>query len=226
MHLYSHLISARELRPWLEPRDEAEYYWGAIAADVRYLARLPRRRTHPALEAAAGWAEKYPARRDFGLGYLAHVLADERDAAGFLYDGIPWRWLRRRLSRPLAAAALELALTDAARAWPAAERLALRVSGEYNEILAGLGVPEAAAEAYARAANAYIAEPSFAAAQGLFRGLGLGGNARLARYLRWAGLVERSPLLRKFLVGGVDLGRLMGRITADLVGHYPPPAPP
>ena len=45
MHIYSHLVVAHALLPHLQPASPSEYYWGAVAPDIRYAAGLRRRQT-------------------------------------------------------------------------------------------------------------------------------------------------------------------------------------
>jgi hypothetical protein len=221
MHLYSHLVIAQALIPRLKPGDLAEYAWGAVVPDIRYLAGMRRRQTHLDISVVRAWLERAPELRDFTLGYLAHVLTDERDAAGALYDRVPLRALRRRLPRPPAAALLEAAYS---------ERVALdaSVSGSYNPLLAGMGIPQALVAPYAQAANRYAAAPTATLAAEMMAGLGLGQadrltpafnrvRARLERYLALARWLERHAALRRALIGAVDLDGVTRRIVADLV---------
>jgi hypothetical protein len=207
MHLYSHLVIASELLPELQPDNLPEYYWGAVAADVRYLAGLPRRRTHPPLAEVRAWGS-LPGLASFGAGCLVHALADERDAAGWLYAGLP-RPLRRRMPRALAAVLLEAAYAERVR-------VTLQISGSYNAVLAGLGVPPEAAAAYAAAANRYAAAPSLEMALAMLAELGLQGSPRLQRYLGLAQLLQRFPPLRRGLMRAVDTNRITARIVNDL----------
>jgi hypothetical protein len=221
MHLYSHLVIAQALIPRLKPHDLAEYAWGAVVPDIRYLAGMRRRQTHLDIPVVRAWLEHAPELRDFTLGYLAHVLTDERDAAGALYDRVPLRALRRRLPRPPAAALLEAAYS---------ERVVMdtRVSGSYNPLLAGMGIPQALVEPFAQAANRYAAAPTPSMAAEMMAGLGLGRTdsltpvvsrqrARLERYLGLARWLERHTALRRALIGAVDLNGVTRRIVDDLV---------
>jgi hypothetical protein len=220
MHLYSHLVIAHAMLAECQPVDLAEYYWGAVAPDIRYLAGLRRRATHLPVEMVRAWSGQRPALRDFALGYLVHILSDERDGAGALYDPIPLRAVRRRLPRPLAAVLLEAAYAERVR-------LEVGLSGTYNPILAELGVPEAAAAPFAAVARRYAAAPSFAAAMSMLGELGLapGGEGhalparkqtQLARYLRIAHWLEGHPRVRQALIERVDVDGVTRRIVADI----------
>lgn len=216
MHLFSHLVIARELRLHLAPQNLGEYYWGAIAADIRYAAGLPRRQTHRPLDEVFAWLHDFPDYRDFALGCRVHALADVRDAAGFVYDFIPFRGLRRRLPRSLAMVVLESAYTEVARRASPATRSELQISGSFNQILAGWGVPEAVVEPFARAANTYIGWPSLASIRAIFTAMGGELHPRLAHYFRIAAAVEGCSALRNALLARLDLPALTQRIVADL----------
>ena len=212
MHLYSHLVIAHELLPDVQPADLPEYYWGAIAADVRYLAHLPRRRTHRSLEEVRAWSVRYPELCSFVQGYLVHILSDERDAASSVFDRLPLRAVRRWVPRALAAARLEAAYAERVK-------LDIWVSGTFNPILANLGISPEAAAAYAGAANRYAAAPSMEMAFEMWAEMGLNGSPRVERYLRIARLVQGSQLLRRMLLGVVDTAAVSRSITSDLRPH-------
>jgi hypothetical protein len=214
MQLYSHLVIAHKLLPELQPQDLPEYYWGAIAADIRYIMHLPRPRTHVPVETVQKWLEQYPELRSFTLGYWVHILADERDAASYVYQGLPTRALRRRLRR-LAAVWLEAALVEKE------PLLDIRVSGTCNAILAELGVLGPALAAYAEAANRYAAAPSEAVVMEMLAQLGLSDNPRLERYLGIARFFQRAPWARRFMVGLVDVPKVTGKIVTDLRPFLP-----
>jgi hypothetical protein len=217
MHIYSHLVVAQALVPHLQPVDLSEYYWGAVAPDIRYVAGLNRRQTHRPVEEVCGWLDSEPQLRDFILGYLVHILTDERDAAGALYDGFPVTFIRRRLPRSLAAALLE-------SAFPGSVRLAVQLAGTDNVLLDGMGVPRSLLAPFARGAARYVSAPSLQLALELLTGLGFEGIPRLERYMRIACWLERHPRMRHLVTGGiagvmsrVDLTGVTRRITADLL---------
>lgn len=54
MDPYTHAVLAHYLEPVVQPADPADYRWGAVAADIRYLAGMRREITHrPDAEIAA-----------------------------------------------------------------------------------------------------------------------------------------------------------------------------
>ena len=217
MHIYSHLVVAQAMLPHLQPADLSEYYWGAVAPDIRYAAGMRRRQTHRPVEEVCGWLDSEPQLRDFILGYLVHILTDERDAAGALYDGFPVAFIRRRLPRSLAAALLE-------SVFPASVRLTVQLAGTENVLLNGMGVPRSLLAPFADGAARYVSAPSLRLALELVSGLGFEGIPRLERYVSIACWFERHPRMRRVaaaaifrVMSRVDLTGVTGRITADLL---------
>jgi hypothetical protein len=47
MNLYSHAVLANQLQSLVDPVNPAEYLWGTVAPDIRYLVGLRRQTTHP-----------------------------------------------------------------------------------------------------------------------------------------------------------------------------------
>ena len=210
MHFYSHLVVAQALLPHLQPVSLPEYYWGAVVPDIRYAAGMRRRQTHRPAAEVRGWLDSVPEMHDFILGYLVHILTDERDAAGALYDRFPIRAVRRRLPRSLAAVLLESAYTESVP-------LAVQLAGTDNTLLDGMGVPRALLAPFARAANRYASAPSLPVALELLSGLGLQDSPRLERYLRIARWLENYPWMRRLVTSRVDVTGITHRITEDLL---------
>ena len=223
MYVYSHLVVAQALLPHLRPASLSEYYWGAVVPDIRYAARMRRCQTHRPAAEVRGWLDSAPELHDFVLGYLVHILTDERDAAGALYDRFPIRAVRRRLPRSLAAVWLELAYTRSVR-------LEVQLAGTDNALLDRMGVPRPLLAPFARAANRYACVPSLPLALELLAGLGLEGSPRLEGYLRIARWFEGHPRVHRLLAGGarrfrvtsrVNVTDVTCRITDDLLRHIP-----
>jgi hypothetical protein len=81
MNPYSHLVIASKLEAQVRPENAAEYYWGAVAPDVRYPARMQRDRTHHHRQKS--WTDARQPAWSFLLGYTVHCLADEIDLGIF-----------------------------------------------------------------------------------------------------------------------------------------------
>jgi hypothetical protein len=213
MQLYSHLVIAQKMLSYLCPDDLPEYYWGAVAADVRYFAGMRRITTHPPAEEVRGWQAEFPDLNSFVLGYRVHTLADERDAVGCLYDFIPWRAVRRSLPRSWATYIWEAVCIERCR-------FDGRISGAYNLLLEKLGVPRTAVSAYAEAVTRYAADPSFELVMKLLSEMDWMGSPRLRRYISLAGWLKRNPRVLRVLLMAIDEHDITRRVVSDLTAHF------
>lgn len=75
---YSHLALAKACLPRLKIQDEAAYYLGALAPDLRYQAGISRVSSHIKLDDFLQQIQDYPdVKPDFVSGYLVHLICDE-----------------------------------------------------------------------------------------------------------------------------------------------------
>ncbi len=197
---YSHYILAARAAPLLQPDNLADYFWGTLVPDVRYLAHMRRKMTHLHPEEIQGWAAQYPHLRSFILGYRVHCLLDDILLAEVVGRAFPLnlvQWLsRQRLAYQHFAVLTELYFLQS----PPVKQ---PISGEYNEIIACLGVSREHAAAYACAMQEYIASPTFETAMRAFQKLGLVNDDRIDRYLGAARSINNNLVLQKFLVASV-----------------------
>ena len=105
---YSHYYLASRLEAHLRPAQAAEYYWGAVAPDIRYLAQMSRDQTHLAPEALAELPNRYPHLVSFVLGYQVHCRLDQIDVAQWVSSAFPMRWMGRQLSAQRATMLVEI----------------------------------------------------------------------------------------------------------------------
>jgi hypothetical protein len=61
MNIYSHLVIADELKPYIQPDNDQDYYWGAIIPDVRNLTGMRRCQTHLSAKQILNDMGQYPA---------------------------------------------------------------------------------------------------------------------------------------------------------------------
>jgi hypothetical protein len=135
MNPYSHLVIASKLIQQIVPEYPPEYYWGAVAPDIRYLSAVPRDQTHlPAREILA-FLIRYPHQRSFLQGYLVHCLSDEFPIEDVFFAHVPFSAIKGRLSRHHLAVILELFNFKHSRT-------NIQVSGVYNEVLHKIGLKE------------------------------------------------------------------------------------
>ena len=96
---YSHIVIANELIQFIKPENEDDYYWGAVAPDVRYLVQnMPRKHTHFSAEKILNLMIKYPEQKDFLQGYLVHCLTDKIEIRRILQKRFPFSLLQRKES--------------------------------------------------------------------------------------------------------------------------------
>lgn len=210
MNPYSHLVIAARLEMYLQPQDPADYYWGAVAPDVRYLAGMQRSRTHLLPEDIADAMLRHPQLRSFLQGYLVHCLTDEIHLKPLLFQRFPLSLLRRVFSQQRLAVLLEFYYFEQqAFSAPAP-------SGRYNAFLAELGIDEPAASQFHQALNRYITCTSFeSVVAGVLPVLGLVGDSRIEKYLAAARSFQRHHLLRKALFSVIEASRLQEKILAE-----------
>ena len=90
MNPYSHIVIASKVEQQVAPVNASEYYWGAIAPDIRYLAGIPRHQTHISHQAIVVLIAQYPHLKSFLQGYLVHCLSDEIPLGEIFYQHLPF----------------------------------------------------------------------------------------------------------------------------------------
>ena len=65
MNPYSHIVIASRLESLVQPQDPPEYYWGAVAPDMRYLAAMRRAQTHLSPQELVAFFDRYPRLESF-----------------------------------------------------------------------------------------------------------------------------------------------------------------
>ena len=73
MHPYSHLVIAAKLEALIKPDTVQDYYWSAVAPDIRYLANMRREHTHLDQDRIRELMVCYPHLRSFLSGYQVHI---------------------------------------------------------------------------------------------------------------------------------------------------------
>lgn len=208
MNPYSHLVIAAQLETDIQPTNREEYYWGAVAPDVRYTAGTWRAQTHLPPEEVTGFFEKYPGLESFIQGYLVHTMTDLLKFRALLEQRILLWPLLMIVSGRFTTVLLETYYI---------EKMPLRVefSGAPNAILRDLRIADKHIEAFAGALRPFAAAPSTDTALGFLRTL-RPGSQRLEAYARAAGFIEQHSYLKLFLFGLADMGRLNCQMLAAL----------
>jgi hypothetical protein len=205
---YSHIVIAQRLEKTVQPDDLQEYYWGALAPDIRYLVDgMPRSATHIPVEEIAEYMVSYPERKPFIQGYLVHCLSDSLNIPGIIHRKFPFRVQNEKLSAQQCSVIFEFYNIE--RVAPDHKIL----SGTDNSILKELGIGGAYAAKFAQAVKRYIGAPSFDASVVLYQDLGLAGDARIEKYRAAVERFQRDWLWKKMILIGLGVGSINREIT-------------
>jgi hypothetical protein len=191
MNPYSHLVLANRLQSEIRPTHPADYYWGTVAPDLRYTARLRRYQTHLPPEQILEFRASYPELESFIQGYLVHCLADEVELWALLEKRWFLRPFIRHLPLKLAPVILESYLVEK-------NPIRVSISGQSNPILHALGVNENAISSFRSLVERLISQPSFESVLHLFQTLGR-GNPNLQIYLEAAERFNRNKISKNIL---------------------------
>ncbi len=198
MYIYTHLVVASQVETVLQPLDRQAYFLGASVPDLRYLAGMPRDRTHLPLAQIAGWFERYPHLQSFILGYLVHCTLDELKVRKLVFRKLPLApfrpWMRMKLAHTL----LETYYL---------ENTVLKVSLPEcgNEVLAELGIGEELVQTFSAWINCFLREPSFEAEIEFLReALLSNSNPRFRRLMGPLLAFQRSRRLKDLLWRSFD----------------------
>ncbi len=205
MNLYTHAVLAKHLQPLVTPRNPAEYLWGSVIPDIRYLARMRRKTTHLPDEEIAAWFARYPGLESFIQGYRVHCMLDEIDTVQVVGNAFPLSLLpallRRRFSSQQMAVVIELYYHNI---FPQG----LVLSGEHNQILEDLGIQAGQTAAYVSVNADYFACPSYETVAASFVRLGIIEDARIEKYVKAYQRIQGNPLLRWALMASAKNARL------------------
>ena len=213
MNPFSHLVVASKLVSLVQPGDLAEYYWGAVIPDIRYLAAMRRQQTHlPAREILA-WLDRYPHLGSFIKGYLVHCLADQVNLSRIFCRRLPFSVLKNRFTHQHLAVLLELFYLETQ---PASRPL----SGTHNEVLDELGLSQATSARFARSAKQYARSASRSSLWDMTQMLGLEHDSRMDKYLLAAKRFQSSGLLKNALFLGIRAGKIDAQIVSRTSALY------
>jgi hypothetical protein len=208
---YSHIVIAQGLEETIRPDNLQEYYWGAVAPDIRYLVvGMPRNATHISVDKIAAYMRNYPERKAFLQGYLVHCVSDSLNFPGIIQRKIPFNRQKEKLSPQHCTVILEFFNIE--RVSPHQETL----TGTDNIILKELGIDGAYAARFAQAVKRYTMAPSIAASIKLYQELGLAGDERIEKYRAAVERFQRSWLQKMLILVGLGVGNVNREIT-DLV---------
>lgn len=204
MNPYSHLVLAHRLQNEIQPDHLPDYYWGTVAADTRYTARIPRAKTHLPPKKILSLGKRYPELESFMQGYLLHCLADEVE----LWMLLERHWYLRPFIRHLP---LKLAPVIMESYFVERNPIAVSISGTRNPMLKAMGVPEKACQTWAELVRSLAENPSCDSVLRLFATLAK-GRPQLEHYIRLAQKASHIPLLKNTLYHITQPQRLLNSV--------------
>ncbi len=209
MNPYSHIVVASKLVPVVKPENLKEYYWGAIAPDIRYLAAVQREQTHIPPQKVVEFISRYPNLKPFLQGYLVHCLSDEIYLKEIFFQHFPFSLLRSKLSHQHIAVILELFCFEN-------EKLDIPISGRHNEVLSELGLSESISARLSHSIRQYVSVPGEIRLSELFRLLGPKDNSRVEKYANAATSFQKNWFLKNALFLGIRKGRIDEKIVSEV----------
>ncbi len=208
MNPYSHLILASQLEQQIAPDNLSEYYWGAVAPDIRYPAGVPRAATHLPPRDIAADTSTYPQLSSFLQGYLVHCLTDEIPLEEVFLAHLPFSLYKNKLTRRHLAVILELYNFENLG-------IKFRLSGTYNKFLAKIGLEEVDCTKFAAFIRSYLASPTSAGRiAALTRLSGMEDDPRIEKYVSAAERFQRNGLFRTMLFWGIRAGKINTQLTS------------
>lgn len=218
MDPYTHAVLAQTLEPVIRPADPADYLWGAVAADIRYLAGMRREITHRPDAEVAAWGARYPGCASFIQGYRVHCLLDRIDTVQVVGGAFPLWLLLKLRRRPFSAQQMTAMIgLYYQKTFPQG----LTLVGGHNPILAELGIREEQVAGFIDALAGHLAQPAFETAIACFRKLGILDDARIEKYMDAYHKMTANRLLLWALMAGVKNAHLE-RIAEREVIRMPP----
>lgn len=206
---YSHYLLAVMLEPSLQPEHREQYYWGAVVPDIRYLAQVRRDHTHLGQDRLKELTGLYPHMRSFLLGYLVHILIDQIDIPQTVGAAFPLnllqKVLRKSISRPQMTLLVEMYYLQS-------ETSGEPLSGEYNEVLSGLGITPEQTRVFHQALQEYFEARTFEAAFSAFQKIGLIEDSRLEKYLNAYYALQKRGVINTLLMLSIKNARLDSRV--------------
>jgi hypothetical protein len=210
MNPYSHLNIARQLEQEICPAKPAEYYWGAVAPDVRYVAGVPRMQMHIEPQKILAFREKYPHLESFIQGYLIHCLTDLVDLHALFNERILFRPIMKRIPWVFLPVLLE-AHTIEKKRWR------VEIASSPNEMLRELVIPDTDSLKFAEIIHNYMAASTVGEAFKTILALnGEKASQRVEKYMNAARTFDENPIIKPILYALADLERLNRQVLEEI----------
>ena len=204
---YSHIVIANELIPFIKPGNEDDYYWGAVAPDVRYLVQnMPRKHTHFSLEKIQNLMIKYPEQEDFLQGYLVHCVTDKIEIRRILQKRFPFSLLKKRITKNNSSLILEFFNVEILKP------IRKIIMGKSNPILTEIGIGNKEILKFSQEIDNYIKNLSSKSSFLLYQNLGFAQDRKLEKYKRLENKWQESWFKNNFNL----LGPLIRRVNQEI----------
>jgi hypothetical protein len=206
MKPYSHFAIASQLENGIHPKLVAQYYWGALAPDIRLLAGFSHQRTHLSAEAIFIFLDKYPHLESFIQGYLVHCLTDDVEVGSLLRQRINLLPYLKSVSTQFIATIIELFYIEN---YPVHQP----VSGDVNEMLNEIGILDQYIKAEFNILKPYLEKPGLEA---IYTYMESGVNPRLQNYLEEIEGIKNDPLVKQLWYDLADLNMLNQQVVSQI----------
>jgi hypothetical protein len=208
MHPYSHLVIAAELEKDIRPRQANEYYWGAVVADIRYIAGMQRNQTHLSTGSILEYMNKYPELDSFIKGYLIHCLTDLVDLHALLIQRILFRPILQSLPHQFVPVMLESYFIEHIK-------LDIELSGKPNKILTDLKINDEHISRFSAMIKPFVTNSSFESALVFLKALG-NSNPRIDKYINAARNFDDNILLKSVLFMLSNIPKLKRQVISEI----------
>jgi hypothetical protein len=206
MKPYSHFAVASQLENDIHPKSADQYYWGALAPDIRLIAGFSHQRTHLPAEAIFMFLDKYPHLESFIQGYLVHCLTDDVEIGSLLRQRIDLLPYLKSVSTQFIATIIELFYMDN---YPVHQP----VSADPNEMLNEIGILDQYIKAEFSILKPYLEKPGL---ESIYTYMESGVNPRLQNYTEEIKSIKNDPLIKPLWFNLADLNRLNQQVLFQI----------
>ena len=210
---YSHYVMAAKLESSIHPENRNEYYWGAVAPDIRYLANMRRDQTHIGQEQIKELMVCYPALRSFLQGYQIHLLCDQVDIAQIVNSAFPFNLLNKILRKSFSSQQMVVLVE---MFYLQTEIVGVALSGEHNEVFSTLGITAEQTRVFHQALQDFFDQRSAEGAIAAFQKIGWIQNKRVEKYMGVYRSMKKQKLLNSLLMLGIKNARLDPRVISHV----------
>jgi hypothetical protein len=209
---YSHYFLAAKLEPSIRPENRKEYYWGAVAPDIRYLANVRRAQTHLEQDYVRKLISCYPHLQSFLSGYQVHILIDQFDQEKILRmvsGAFPLNLLKKMLRKAISPEQMTMLVEMYYLQTGPVEMV---LSGEHNVVLTDLGITSEQTVLFQQALQEYFRNRTFEAALSAFQKIGMIQNTRIEKYKNAYRKIQQRKVINNLFLLSVKNARLDAQV--------------